>query len=251
MDTLKSMEENEKILRVLADTAFSKGFDIDQDSLTPEDIFIDNLLVLLKSPRSFAYPFPRLTGLDSAYNPWKISIIYSDDSLLRIFNWLSPTTGTWHHYPAIFQAKNIRGRILSWDAEGAKGEGDQASTFYDSLFSLRSKGRQLYLCIGSGQGSGRLPFEIAETYEIAGDSIRGSNILPDSGKMGSSIFIDLESMAYDSASQDIPDLTFNKKKQILKIPEIKGDESLPENIRWTGQFLLYKFDGRKFIRQKQ
>jgi hypothetical protein len=208
--------------------------------------------LILKSPKSFKYKFSKLAGQYSDYNPWSISIIYSDDSLLRIFNWLPPATGTWHYYPAVFQAKNKNNKIICDESpiETSYAEGDHPSTDYDNIYKIKSKLKQLYLCIGRGQGSYALPFEVIETYEVIGDSIKVSNILPDSGKMTSTIYIDRRAISYKNKSQDVPSSKYDKKNQVLKIPEIIGNDDLPETIEWNGKFVRYKFNAQKFEIQK-
>jgi hypothetical protein len=233
----------------LIDTAFQKAWDGNyNDRLTYEDIFIDNLLFVLKLSNSFGYNFPALVNQNSDYNPWRINIIYSDDSLFRVFNWLSPTSGTWYYFPAVFQAKNKSKKVIN--SYPAYPEGSQPSTGYEAIYRLRSTPKQLYLCIGHGQGSGRLPFEIIETYEVTKDSIIGSDILPDSTHFSSTILVDRQSTKYDSNDQDIPEIIYVKEKQLLKIPEITGNYDLPNNVKWTGKLIQLKFNGNEFSRIK-
>jgi hypothetical protein len=242
--TVNSIETNERVLATLLDTAFHKG-DADYiDSVNYEGIFVENLLFVLKSPKSFGYNFPLLRALNAEYNPWRISIIYSDDSLFRVFNWLSPTSGTWYRFPAVFQAINKNKKVRN--SYPVYPEGSQPSTSYKAIYRLRSTPKQLYLCIGHGQGSGRLPFEILETYEITKDSIISADILPDSTHFSSAILVDRQSTAYDSGSQDIPKITFDNDEQVLTLPEIAGNYDLPDDVKWTGKLIQLKFNGYRF-----
>lgn len=250
VDTSKSLSENDKILQALADTAFARGYNINyQDSLDFEEVFILNFLKTIKMPKSFAYKFPFLTKpLFKDFRP-DINIVYSNDSLFRIFNWLSPTTGTLHHFRAIFQAKNKDNKTITSYPEATYQEGNMASTCYTNIYRLKSSIKQLYLCIGYGQGSGRLPFEMVETFEVMKDSIKGADILPDS-IMTSSIFVDREATAYDNKPQDIPEIKYDTKKEILIVPEIKGNYNKEEDVRWTGKYIRYEFKGNEFVKVK-
>ncbi len=243
VDTSKPVEQNEKILATMADTAFYRGWKINyKDSFDFEDVFIANLLVVLKSPASFTYKFPLLNYKITKNFGRRINIIYSDDSLFRVFNWLSPTTGTFHHFLAIFQAKSKSGMVITSYPEENYAEGDQAATAYLSIYNLNQTPKQLYLCLGYGQGSGILPFEMIETYEVTNDSIKSSNILLDSANMSSGILIDREATMSNSNQQDIPMVKYDSKSQTLIIPEIKRGD-----IRWTGKLIRLKFNGEKFV----
>jgi hypothetical protein len=245
VDSLHSIEANERILVALVDTAFQRGKeDYYNDSVDYETEFVKNLLFVLKLPNSFQYKFSSLAGLHSDYNPWRISIIYSDDSLFRIFNWLSPTSGTWYCFPAVFQAINKNKKIIN--SYPVFSEGDQPSTSYEAIYRIEQSKKQQYLCLGKGQASGRLPFAMIEAYEITEDSIVGSDILQDSAHFSSAILVDRESTMYDSSAQNIPEIIYIKKKQLLKIPEITGDGLLLDNVRWTGRLIQLKFNGSKF-----
>ena len=251
IDTSKSIQEIEQTLMTLADTAFHRGWNIDfDDSLTPEDIFIEKLSLTLKSPKFFKYKFPLLAKQHSDYNAWRIFIIYSDDSLFRVFNWLSPSTGTMHHFPAIFQAKNKNGKVLFKDSEVPHIDGSMALTCYESIFRLESAARQIYLCIGSGQGSTSLPFQMIETYEVTSDSIEGANVLPDSTNLTSAILIDRQATFYGEKGQDIPEVEYDTKTQVLTLPEIVGSYAKEGDIKWNGKLIRLKFNGQKFERQK-
>lgn len=244
VDSAKSIQENEKILVALADTMFHRGWNTNpNDSFDFEDVFIANLLQVLKSPQSFNYKFPLLNYRISKDYAHRVNVIYSNDGLFRVFNWLSPTSGTFHHFPAIFQARSKSGKIVISYPEATYSEGNQASTAYLTIYLLNKASKQEYLCLGYGQGSGILPFEMIETYEVTNDSIVDSKILQDSSNMVSGILIDREATMSNENPHDIPMVKYDSKNQTLIIPEIKmGD------IRWTGKLIQLKFDGVKFIR---
>jgi hypothetical protein len=247
VDTLKPIEENEKVLTTLADTVLNRGYDAGyNDSLTYEGIFIQNLLLVLKSPRSFNYKFPLLVN-QSSYHHLRISMIYSDDSLLRVLQWLSPSTGTFHHFPVIFQAKNKKNKIIYSYPEATEPEGSIAGTCYTGLFRIKPSSKQLYLCVGFGQASSSLPFETIETFEVTGDSIKNSCILPDSAKFVSGLLIDRSATWDNDKVKEIPNAEYDTKNQIFAIPEIIEST---QTVKWTGKSVRYKFDGLRFEKQK-
>ena len=246
IDTSKSLKELDLILSHSADTDYLVRNNFDWDSVAPEDIFINNLLLCLKSPKTFGYQFPILTD---SVDTRKIGFLWSDDNLLRVFNWLSPTTGSWQNYWAVFQAKNKRNKIVSSFKNRSICEGYIAATQYGKIYRLNSSKKQLYLCIGGGQYSSRAPFDIVETIEVNNDSILPASILQGDTTCSITIFTEAE---YEGPLQNIPDIDFDTKTQTLTVPEMTKeiDPSDEKISTWTGKLIKMKFNGDKFVKIK-
>lgn len=244
IDTSKSLKDIDLILSHSIDTAYKVGYHTPaEDTIYPEDIFSNNLHSTLKSPKTFAYNFPLLTNTETEFH---IDLTVSDDGLLRIFDWLSPTSGTWLNFPAIFQAKNRVNKILvSFPQKEVKSEGYIASIQYEKIVRLNSSKKQLYMCFGRGRYLTRAPFESAEIFEVRNDSIVPAKLFD-----GNSIIQIFTECEYEEKPQEIPDMVFDSHSQTLVIPKITEEED-PTDMEistWTGKLIKMKFNGAKFVK---
>jgi len=244
IDTTQSLEKIDSTLYNLADTMFTKGY-ADYSQPSSEDIFITNLKCALRDSKTFNYKFPLLSAASGGYG---IRIKYSNDGLLRVFDWLSPQSGTMQDWPAIFQAKNHSGKVIVLDTKDGKEEGFIPGTNFMLLSRLPATNQQLYLSFGGGHGSTILPYDIYQGFEVTDSSINDSVKLfnPDS-TISNILFIDYESTWYNgSQKQDIPECIYDEKTLTITYPEITGtDKPL-----WTGKLKKLKFNGEYFTPTK-
>jgi hypothetical protein len=239
-----SLPEIDKQLGRLAERAFSiDKWDNDNDV---EELFIKNLEKTLKLPRTFNYKFPSLTSRSFSRKIW---IVYSDDSLFRVFTWLSPTSGTMLHQRAVFQAQNIQGKVLCRNFESKKYYG---LTNFNHIFHIRSSMKQFYLTIGYGQYSSghAFAFRVIQTYEVTENTITDKTDILLNNKTQSSIIL-LPRFGKDIKGSivDLPESCWDSNQQVLTIPDVAQvtDEGLPN---WSGRFLKFKFTGVRFERLK-
>lgn len=89
---LKQLQATEDSLVLIADSMYSAA--MPEDRVQNTERFVKKLVLALKTPGSFNYPFTKLQE--------KINIIYPEDKSFRIFNWMTlPTDVTVRYYGAV------------------------------------------------------------------------------------------------------------------------------------------------------
>lgn len=200
------------------------------------DIMLNKILI---EDQGMTYPFGELrkSGINGT------NIVWSCDSLLRVFSWMLPG-GTQQFYGNTIQYKNTSSITctlpfqIEYDEYPSAKDG---SYDYLHIYLLRNSDKNIYILSGSAQRSTRIASYRLMAFSIV-DKLVVENVFEDiNGKQSNEI-----NVSYDIADSyanlpmgEFPRPIIDEKKKLLKVPRIIDN-------RFTGEYIQYVFDGRKF-----
>lgn len=122
----------------------------------------------------------KITGqnLDTILNHPNLGIVHSDDGKLWIFNWYENTGGTFKSNTSMIMYKNASGQFnVGYDDSETSIGGDQNNAFssngawFERIYKLPCKTRNLYLCTGSGIGCTTCIYSTAVVVELTKEGV--------------------------------------------------------------------------------
>ncbi len=210
----------------------------------------NKLTAILKNPQADKQ------NIDSLLRHNFLAEAHSADKRLRIFSWYENTGGSFKSNLSLVYYKTASGQtIISGDTESGSGQGNlfsSAGASFDTIYKLTAKGKDLYLCIGSGVGCTTCVFSTAVVVELKKDSANFN--YPAFTAAGDDVITYGENntscLTFGARNGDIDKFEFNPKTQTLTIayltddntPIQRGDDEKQERI-----VRKLKFNGIKFI----
>ena len=195
--------------------------------------------ILIKD-KDMTYPFTDLKN-SGIYGT---EIVWSADSLLRVFSWMLPG-GTAHFYGNAIQYKDANSavRSFSFGNEYNKLEYVAGAYEYDTVYTLEDNNKTIYILYGQTMGSTRIVCHQLIAFSIQ-DELVPENIFEDkNGNITNEISICYEIGCSNISSYPFPRLTVDEKMKTIQIPEIDEEGCC------TGKFIEYEFEGKKFKRK--
>ncbi len=194
---------------------------------------------LVRHPQTLSYPF------DSKILP-RMRIASSNDKRFRIYSWDMQGGGTMHGYNSIVQyksGKEVRTRIFYVDTI-MNGEWTGPGYFYPEVHTIVSKnGSTYYAVIRLAQYSSAVHSVGVQCFAI-NNGLVNDTVKLFKTKNGYLNSIDVE---YDDTElkemTKVPEIHFSSDNTEMYIPLIDND-------RYKGKYLVYKFDGYKFVYDK-
>ena len=214
------------------------------------DTFEMKMVEALRNPATFDYPFDSLSGA----NVWTVM---SDDGRIRVFNWLDPYTGSFRHYPAIFQIRDAAGTVTVWNADSHDDVDSWPCVDYASLSPLNDS---LYLALGAGQLMGSMVFETAFAYELDAEGLTlADSLFPEAGSdtLVGTLWVDKIWYLKNAAKFDyyLPAvMQFHPASMTLSYPEFVYEKSrkqvvevgVSQEVIPSGDTVYLRFNGKYF-----
>lgn len=200
------------------------------DSFTEE--FENRLYLLLRMKESFQYPFDSLKK--------KIRILYSPDSLLKIYGWEQMPGGNWHSYKSVIQYRNKKNEVQLKEISNVR-EAELGEYTDVIIYSVYKPDKETYLLLGYGTHGSGMHHKFAQLFQTTGDSV---SIVPSSIDKRDYYFV-------VSPRVHKINLLYNGTDKTLSHEEF--DQPNEENEGWpkpTGKLVVFVFSRGKFIRKK-
>lgn len=160
----------------------------------------------------------------------------SDDGLVRFYSWDTGTGGTMHFYVDLVQFKGAKGvHVRKFHPDGSEGD---TGYFYHDVHSIRTAdGKAVYLPTYRAIYSGPDHSDGITAYAIKGDDFVKVPVFKTKTQLLDSIDVPASLLEWDD--RDL--IKFKDNVRTLLIPLIGKDNKV------TGRYLIYKFDGGKFV----
>jgi len=215
------------------------------DSLDINNKINDQLVALLKNPKSVLYDLDKLFGQDC------FSIAHSKDKRLWFFSWYENTGGSFKSNRTVLQyrtATNIP-HVIEDSQEGINNTEVYSSNgaSYSEIIKLPTVKDNVYLCFSDVVGCNTCCANIAQVIGLGKNNINlGIPAFKDNSNDGESTFM------IDSRCGDITSFDYDSKTRLLSfeyIPDdntpIQRDENDPET--WKPVNGSFYWDGTVFI----
>jgi len=210
------------------------------------DKLVDYLQNVCRNPQMFLAPLKRSikSGLDVTTSP---------DKKVRIYDWDSQTGGTMIFNDAIVQyqapgKKQSEVFILYPEQRPANYDGPDdpdPGYFYKSIIQMHTAdGRTVYLATGHGKYSSIDRGSCIQAFSIEKGQLVKTPFFQTTKKVLSEINCNLHDNPSKDNSASDDDIELVDHNKTLKIPLLKDDGIS------TGKFLIYKFDGYRFVFQQ-
>ena len=194
---------------------------------------------MLVEDKDMTYPFTKLQmqkgHLLDTY------IVWSNDSLLRVFSWFLPS-GTMHFYGNAVQYKNPNSIVCSFSFENNYNknyEVNQTGYNYDTVYILKEENKTIYILSGSTQGQTMYPIYQLTAYNIE-DGFTSKNIFQNkNGNIINEINVGYDISCSNINGNNFPRPIIDEEKKTMNLLEINDS-------CFTGKFIKYEFDGKKF-----
>jgi hypothetical protein len=190
-------------------------------------------------------------NFDSAKNiRLGFGVVASEDKKLKYYYWNTETGGTMFFFDAIVQYSwkgNIRTKVLNDISDPLKKEEKSDCWMrYDTIYTLHTnKKKTVYIVIGTSVLYSDLHATSIESYCIENGALKPAPFFKTTKSILSSIFYEYSIFAnsdfIDNREKYSVHLSANRKK--LYIPVIQDE-------RPTGKWIVYNYDGDKFVYDK-
>lgn len=197
----------------------------------------DNMLTqMLVEDKEMNYPFTKLqTEKNGLLNT---SITWSKDSSLRVFSWFLPG-GTMHFYGNAIQYKSANSTVRSFSFAD-EGNGDDISSGYEMIYTLKEKNRTIYILSGATMGQSMFPVYTLKAFSIDDELVLENIFEDEDGGDASTISVGYDMRCSNIDGSDFSRFIIDEEEKTMNFPEIKED-------CFTGKCVKYKFDGKKFV----
>lgn len=213
------------------------GYDYDK-FVKANSEFESALLRYCQDPATLTYAFPELSD--------EMEIVTSADKRFRIYSWDLGYGGTMRHHMSIFQYRGTSGKTYGW--EPAKTPDSGIGGLYRSIFSVPTASGTIYLSESETIISRSDRVRSLRAFEIEGDELR-SNLKVIQTPVGPQNEISLEYNYFAAKHDDDGNATifaFDPADSSFRYQQI----SRRGTSRATERFIVYKYDGQYFVRQK-
>lgn len=177
----------------------------------------------------------------------KMQIETSPDGNLRAYSWDTLTGGTMRMYENVYQ---FRGKEGVYSTGSFYEEGD-AGSFANDIFNVNTDDGAVYLIASTAVLSSSYRGQSIAAFRIDGiELVKGIKIFKTaSGSTGSIGFgYDFFSVV-DRSERPIRLFKYDEKTKAIMFPVVIEDDKTPQG-RVTSSQIIYKFDGRHFIRMQ-
>ena len=194
------------------------------------DVFKAHLLKLAKQPSFITTPLTQAkkAGLDIAASP---------DHNLRVLSWDNQSGGTMRFFQAVAQLRSgdkTTGQDLSPKEEGDSGY------YYTGIEEIKTKTQgTIYVLCGGGVGSSICYSRSVQAYAIKNGKLVRAKLFKTPKESLDEIDCYLEERSPDN--DKYVEFVWENGNQTLKVPLVDKD------MHRTNKFLVYKFDGDKFV----
>lgn len=244
IDTALSVVQMDSVLCRQATAMFELPPDeLNADSSTRQDVFIQSLKKALTAQKTWQYDFPGLQKKE-------IKVIHSADGSLRLFSWLSPGSGTMLSVQHVFQLQQPGHLLRSFTMDELYKEEDRAegmpSPWFTGIYKLAKSPDTCYLLVGEGQMSGTEPYRVVHNLTISQGKPGIDRKIFNTGKqLASEIYVGISLPAEPTGKEnlDIPPIQYNTTTQEIIFPETREGR---QNTSLTGNMKRIKFNGQVF-----
>lgn len=191
-------------------------------------------------------------NLDSLLEHPALGKVHSADKRLWIFSWAENTGGSWKsalnvvHYRT--GSKKLKADIVSGDTDDSEPGFCSKGAGFNKIFKLRSKNRDLYLCMGSGTSCNTCEYEIATVVELTKDSINYSYPAFRPRKVAETeAAANWSCHTLDARRDDIEQFEFNPKTQVLTMVYLTDDYTPVQSAKQKRIRERLLFDGTSFV----
>lgn len=220
-------------------TPYEKG---DEDTLDLYNVSLMNYLkkALVKQPQILT------AQLDLPERA--MDIASSEDGKFRIYSWDCECGGTMHSFNSIIQYKTAKGTavkvIYPLDSAFTDGEWNGPGFFYRRIYSITSKaGKTYYLAIRVGMYSSALYSIGVQCFTIENDSVNNSfKIFKTKKEYLNNIDISVDYTVLKSMQKE-PEIRFSNNNSKMCVSLVTDDKA-------TNKFLVYVFDGKNYVFDK-
>ena len=223
-----TMKTTEMELCALQDSIYSN---IGENNSFSED-FEKRLYPLLRLTESFIYPFDSLKK--------KIRVLYSPDSLFKIYGWEQMPGGNWHDYKSVVQYRNKKDEMLLYEISDER-EAELGKFSDVIIYSVHQPQKDIYLLIGFGTHGSGMHHKFAQLFQLKGDSLKVV-----SGSIDKRDYYYVESPRVHKIN-----LVYSEKDKTLSHEEL--EEPNEENAGWpkpTGKNVVFTFSKGQFIKKE-
>lgn len=254
-DLLASVDSLKRLFSIADTIRHSYGENDTTDHVGNLNISIaETLTAILKNPDLISHDLDSLLGQI-------INITQSADKKIALFSWYENTGGTFKSVSTIVYYKLSLGKTgIAYD--GSDGSSSLISSYsnlfcstgasFYEIYKLRSKTKDLYLCIGSGRGCTTCIFNTATVIELKRNSAnfnyQAFNPPPD--EVHSYREDDLSCLSLGARDGNIEKFEFNPKNQTLTIAYLTDDNTpikSEEDEKQRRIVRKFVFNGEKFI----
>ncbi len=213
------------------------------------DTFEMKLEAALQNPEAFAYPFDSLQAAN-------VRMVVSTDSLVRLFTWSSPWSGTLSIANVIFQYRTKRGSYVVYNIQRYYGEDDKVGIPFPSRLSPIVD--SLYLTVSAGRIMSRMPYQDISCLVLSDTGLAVADMkFHVADTILGSVSLD-KNWYYESGDEfdgEMPDIVeYDPTTKILSFPEIidtvtgefYNGVSGTKNIQRSGRTIRLKFNGKYF-----
>jgi len=189
---------------------------------------------MLVEDKDMTYPFAALqnSGISGT------KIVWSGDSLLRVFSWMLPG-GTLQVYGNAMQYKNTKAIVRSFSFPNEYNKHDHDASYeYDTIYTLKDNDKTIYILSGRTLFSTRIAGYQLMAFSIQDEFVE-KNIFEDENGITNKTSMSYEINCSDIDLKTSPALTIDVNKKIMTAWEMKEG-------CFTGKFIKYQFDGKKF-----
>jgi len=213
------------------------GYDYDK-FVEANNEFERSLLNYCQDPATLTYAFPDLSD--------EMAIVSSADKRFRVYSWDLGYGGTMRHHMSVFQYQGASGKTYGW--EPAKTPDSGIGGLYRSVFSVPVDGGAIYLAESETIISTSDRVRELHALKVEGETLRPDiKVLQTSGGLQNEISLEYN---YFSVKHDgdgnAKIFFFDPAHRSFRYEDVsKHGDSRP-----TGRFIVYKYDGKNFVRQR-
>ncbi len=187
--------------------------------------------------------------LTSSLDSSGLHIVSSADGKLRFYSWNAWLGGTMEYYMDYAQFKD--GRDLHFiNLKDTSDEEDYGCIYTGMSKAVTKDGRTVYLVNEYAKISTRDRFEGISAWEIKDGALQPCAIFQSKSKVLTSIGCSFDAGSYftspgfPDSGKELPDIHFDSSETKLYIPIVVSGSS-SDSI--TNKYLVYKFDGNRFV----
>jgi len=222
------------------DTTFTTAVNADDSVAAANKMLLDYLVdVCNKQPGLLSTSvFPSLENTD-------MKIVTSADKKLRFYSWDTQTGTGAHFFDIVAQyiaAGGSRAQVFN-DISKYTGDGPDAGVTYTDIIVMNGLRSTYYLALYNSIAANGNMLKGVHAYKIEGDKLIDAPIFQGAYETKSKLEYSYDYSANYDFKKMKEDYTLHLDKQKLYIPEVANDKV-------TGNYMVYVYDGDKFVYDK-
>lgn len=164
-------------------------------------------------------------------------IVKSSDKDFCLISWDTRMGGTMIEYATMAFFKDTSGKVQSKMLVEKSSDGFANSMMhYDTIHTIQSSGRTLYIAHGFGQGSTALPWQELRAFSIKNNGLINPNIFPEKK---SNIFVEFDTHKFKDG-QRIPTIKVKSSGKTILVPIATDNEG------FSGKYKTLVFNGQVY-----